>query len=200
MSAGPLCLTFRLTRLFERDLLEVSVKIDFGGRANANFAASREAISSGIKAMAAEHSAKGILRSGATVKRSVSILEDETSKALRKSLEEMAARIEHRGREWGEGIAAIRAALEEHLTFAPALLEGPLKFARASDNNAVARAADRLVSETSERLRQQLQEFQDGWTAPRAKTWKERNPQLDRLAFTLIGAIAGAATQWLLGL
>jgi hypothetical protein len=162
--------------------------LDYRQRAEANFQASCEAMSSAIAALTARHAADGVLQSGATIRKALAIYEEETSKALTQTLNEIAKHIEHRGRAWRTATIQVRSALESHLATTPAPIERALHFAVTTGDNAAKRAADTLLRASADRLRTQLTEFVDGWTAPKAKPWKERHPNLDRFVFLIIGA------------
>ena len=167
--------------------------LDFQQRATANFRISREVMATEISAMAAALSAKGNLGGSATLNRSVAIFEEESRKALAQTLEELAKLIEHRGAEWRRAIAEIKAALEAHVANAPAVLERPLHWSRSTPDSAAARAIDGQIRRAAERLCAQLEQFAEGWTAPKGKLWKERHPYLDRILFMLIGAVITVA-------
>jgi hypothetical protein len=148
----------------------------------------------------ADHASRGLLRSGATATKSLEIFESHTSAALSKSLDETAKQIEHRGRAWKAATALIAEALDEHLGQARDVLAKPLSAAGATGDSSAAREVDKRISAMGERLHRQLEEFTEGWTAPQAKPWKERHPNLDRLAFALIGAVISSGVIWLAAL
>lgn len=174
--------------------------MDFKGRADQLFAAREKAIGGALDAMMAEHSAAGRLESGATAKAAVHIFESHTSAGLAQALAEMAKQVEHRGRAWDKAADSISASLEDQIARARVILEVPLRHASVNEGTAAGRAVDQLISESGDRLRSQLREFQDGWTAPQAKAWKDRHPYLDRAVFAIFGAIVAIGAAYLAGL
>src|SRR5690606_7510546 len=139
-------------------------------RATETFHACEAEIDARLDAMLAEHSAKGLLKSGATAKRSVEIYEEESRQALGQVLDEMARLVEHRGREWTAATAAIGKALDAHSAKAREVLDKPLGIAGAKGDTAAAQAIDRLLGKVANHLRTQLNEFHEGWTAPVPKS------------------------------
>ena len=167
--------------------------MDFQQRATAKFQMSREVMATEIGALAAKLSANGNLGGSVILNRSIAIFEEESRKALARTLEELAKLIEHRGAEWRKAIAEIGVALNEHVANAPAVFEKPLQWSRSAPDSAAARAIDGQIHIVAERLCAQLEEFSVGWTAPKGKPWKERHPYLDRILFMLIGAVIAVA-------
>lgn len=167
--------------------------LNFKERAAENFRRSCESMDSAFAAMLAEHSATGNLRSGATIKKTLAIFEEETRKALAQSLDEMAKHIEHCGGAWKQAVSAIGNALDDHLAGSQQILKKPLSMTGPNRDNAQAQAVEGRLTEIADRLRAQLNEFSNGWTAPRAKPWKELHPNLDRIIFLVIGAVNATA-------
>lgn len=171
--------------------------LNYRTRAAENFAVGRESIAADIRALIADHASRGLLQSGATAKNSLEIFESHTSAALSKSLDEAAKQIEHRGRAWKSATGSIAEALDEHLEQTRDVLAKPLSAAGANGDSSATREVDMRIAAMDERLRRQLDEFTEGWTAPQAKPWKERHPNLDRLVFALIGAVISTGVIWL---
>lgn len=176
------------------------VAMNYRDRAAENFAVSREAIAADIRALIADHASRGLLQNGATAKKSLEIFESHTSAALSKSLDETAKQVEHRGRAWKAATASVAEAFDEHLGKARDALAKPLIVAGATGDSSAAREVDKRITAMGERLRRQLDEFSEGWTAPQAKPWKERHPNLDRLVFALAGAVISTGVIWLAAL
>lgn len=174
--------------------------LDYRTRAAENFAVGRESIAVDVEALIADHAYRGLLQSGATAKKSLEIFKSHTSAALSKSLNEAAKQIEHRGRAWKVATGLIAKALDEHLKLTREALAKPLSIAGATGDSSVAREVDERIAVMGERLRRQLDEFAEGWTAPQAKPWKERHPNLDRLLFMLVGAAISYGVIWLAAL
>lgn len=168
-------------------------KVEFAARSQAVFAECRDRVRADLSAMLAKHSATGMLRSGATAREAVRIYERVSLEGLTQLLDEIAKRIEHRGRAWNRATETVSLALAEHMNEAHASLEGALRVAGAVEGNAAARAVNDLLEEARDRLQQRIIDFRDGWTSPVPKPWKERHPYLDRLVFLAIGALITAS-------
>lgn len=167
------------------------------------FARSVEKMDAAIDAMLADHSAKGRLQSGATIKAALRIFEDESASALDAVLLEAANLIEHHGRKWSAAMAGIGDALVAHVMGAREMLSKPLRLADRQGSESIARAVDESLQGARERLERRLSDFRDGWTAPRPKFWKDRHPQLFQVILLIVGAavaLAGSYAAGLLGL
>lgn len=166
-------------------------------RATAIFVQGGERTVADCKAMHAEHSAKGLLKSGATLKRAVRIYCENSGAALKQILGEVADQVEHRGRAWKAAMVEVEDALEAHAANAPALLEASFKMATVP-GDAAHKAAMGLVDRCVADLHSQLAGFKDGWTAPRPKSWKERHPMAWDMGLATFSAIAGAVAALLI--
>lgn len=167
---------------------------DFEKRSRDKFSLANQTLSSQIDAMIADHSAKGVLKSGATAKKAITLFESNTRAALDEILSEQAKLIEHRGREWTSAGLGIRAALEEQIASSKQVIERPLRMAGANTDNAASKAVDGLLSDAGARLRSRLDEFLEGWSAPVPKGWNERHPIAYAVTLLLVGALVGALT------
>ena len=168
-------------------------KTKFRLRAQSAFDRSRVSMDGKIEEMMGDHAAKGRLQSGATVKAAVRIFEDHSNRALRQTLDEAAKLIEHRGRAWTDAMDGMSEALDSHLAKAPEHLAKAVHVADHANTPSVAQAFDELLLELGTRLRGQIAEFRQGWTAPLAKKWQERHPLMYAVALLLIGAAVGLA-------
>ena len=144
-----------------------------------------------INAMMADHAAKGALQSGGTIKAALRIYEEQSRKALDQSLAEAAKLIDHRGRSWTAALNGIRELLDEHLAAARQHLEKPIKVADPRKSPSVSGAVDGRLSEIGTRLHDRFSEFQEGWTAPVPKLWKDRHPLFYAVLLLMIGAGVG---------
>lgn len=158
-------------------------------RATANFQRSIDVINNDLRDLLAEGSSKGTLRSGKTARLAIKIFETRTEEALDQTLTEMAKRIDHRGKEWKDACEEVGASLACHLSAGRQILSAPLDISGATKKTAAAREVDRLLAEVATRLRERLEEFREGWTAPKEKPWSERNPNWNRLVWMIFGAI-----------
>ena len=82
-------------------------------------------------------------------------------------------------------MALIDAAIDRHMDAAPAMVS---EFTRVAGTNHEALAAPALANWRVE-LHARLADFREGWTAPRASAWRERNA----VVYALLLLIAGAA-------
>jgi hypothetical protein len=168
------------------------MKFDTKARAVDLFTVAANHTLADCKAIAAEHSAKGILGSGATAKRAVRAFEARGSEALRQMLDELAKRVEHRGKAWRTGLAAVEEALDGYMADGWNILGSTIKLARA-DTGSAREAIDGMLAWVKRDLHKELNAFRDGWTAPRAKAWRERHPALYAVILLIVGAILGQA-------
>jgi hypothetical protein len=86
-------------------------------------------------------------------------------------------------------MAGIGDALKENSQLRTRLLQRPLELADRPGSRAARDAADQEMGRLAGRLRAQLEEYRDGWTAPVPKPWKDRQP----LAYAILLLAAGAA-------
>lgn len=147
------------------------------------------------KQIAAEHSAKGLLGSGSTAKRSVAAFEVRSRESLKQILGEVANVVDHRGRRWRREMAEIDRALEEHIRSAPGLLADNFRLARLRSAGAQ-EAANQLVEWSAQDLRKDFLAFRDGWTSPRSRPWRERYAAVYAIILILIGALVGQSATW----
>lgn len=154
-------------------------------RADRLFEAAREVLRQDANAILAEHSAKGRLRSGATIIRVTEAFAQRSREALDEVQASAAGRADHRGRKWRSMMALIDEAIDRHMDAAPATVS---EFTRVAGANHEALAAPALGN-LREELHTRLADFREGWTAPRASNWRERNAVL----YALLLLVAGAA-------
>lgn len=173
--------------------------MDFQKRADDNFAKANHAISKETEQLIAGHAAKGMLNSGGTAKLAIEIYEQKSGEALNQSLIEMGKQIDHRGKRWDTAASQIEQALAKQIELAPTILHRPLGLAGVAKNTDAGRAVDRLLTEAATRLRGQLSEFRDGWTAPIPALWKERHPYLHDISLLVVGGVISLIVAWIGG-
>lgn len=162
-----------------------------GDRAARLFGKAIEAEQHQIKAVLADHSAKGLLKSGVTIKRSVAAYEETTSAALAEALAGIAKRTDKRGWKWKDMIAEVEGRLEQHMSDGPARLKKTLLLAH---ENGLA-LAEPLFAKANRNLRNQIHEYREGWSAPAGKAWIERHPVVYALLSALVGAALSQAVE-----
>jgi len=136
-----------------------------------------------------EHTAKGLLKSGATAKAGVRIYELEGETALRQALDEIGNATEHRGAQWKAAVQATQKALDDYAGAAPDLLKKTMDLAGIS--GAAQRAIEGLVSRANARLQAAIDAYRDGWTAPQERKWNERHPMIYAVLLLVAGTIVG---------
>lgn len=163
---------------------------DVNDRASIIFGKAGEKIVADCKAMHDAHSARGILKSGATLKSAAYIFCENSGEALRQVLAEVSNKIENRGHAWTDAMAQVRYALEAHAANASALLEPSFKVA-ATPGDAAYRATLGLIDKCIAGLKSDLDSYEAGWTAPKPRPWIERHPVAWAIALVIGSAIAG---------
>ena len=165
----------------------------FQQRANDAFRRGVHEMNADIDAMIAEHAAMGRLQSGATIKAAIAIFEKRSSRALNQTLAEAAKLIEHRGWKWRAAMSGIGEALETHIGAAVTILGRPFNLANAPGSPSVWSAAEERLAGVARRLRDQAAEFEQGWTAPTPKPWKDRHALVYAIILLIVGALIGLA-------
>lgn len=165
---------------------------NYRARADEVLERTRMAIQLGCNAMHADHSAKGLLQSGATVRVSVRIFHDRTAEALHQLFDEVGKRVDHRGRAWKAATADVSAAFQNHMLQAPIVLASSFQHG-APPSSSANKAAQTLIDEAGKELGAEILAFRDGWTAPKPKRWNERHPAAYALLLLVAGSLIGAA-------
>lgn len=148
-----------------------------------------------FKSIIADHSARGLLHSGATAKRAVKSFEDRAREGLNQVLAEVSNRVDHRGRHWRREMADVERALNEHIASAPELLADIFRVAGTGEG-AAADATSRMIEWSAHDLRKDFEAYRDGWTSPRARPWTERNAIFYAILLLAAGAIVSQAGNW----
>lgn len=143
-----------------------------------------------VKAIFARHSADGLLKSGKTVRVVVRAADNATLEAIDDALAGIASVTEHAGRERANLVAILSAALSLHQ--AEIVIRAQQELARVGLGNDFKHARS-LIDEANARQAEKLVDFQEGWTAPPGKAWKDRHPIL----FAVVIAAIGLAVGWI---
>lgn len=166
-------------------------------RADRLFETARNASRKDAKIIMAEHSAKGLLRSGNTIVRVTAAFHERSRTALEEALRSVAVRVDHRGRKWRKMLEEIEAAIDRHMDLAHETIGDVAQVAGSKGDALLAP----LLSEIGSSLHLQLGDFREGWTAPPGKLWRERNAALYALLLVAAGAALGEgaklALSWL---
>lgn len=147
--------------------------------------------------MFAERAVKGTLGSGRTMIVASELYHKRMSSALDQVQSELAAAIQHRGREWGQAIAGIQSALD---ALKERRFEAFVKVrALARANGSANQAFDKILDGVFDQLVRQISEFGEGWTAPQPTGWHVRHPVWFGAISGVSGAIIGAIASRLIG-
>jgi hypothetical protein len=158
------------------------------------FAKCREDIDNALDEMAQKQNVAGLLRSGSTITQAARLFEEHSLRALHVCTSDIGKHVEDRGKRWRRMLASLRVALDAHIEQAPSLLSKTVSIVGSDGPRLLAP----LLENTAIHLRQNFAEFEAGWTAPRAKPWRERHPITYALLMAGAGAVVGAASKDLL--
>lgn len=141
-----------------------------------------------MKALFAEHSAKGLLASGPTVRRTGRIIDELSERAVDEALQAVARAAPVPGK----ARLALISELDRQLAAWFDRVE-----ASANDLLAKARVGMNMMRHVAPTIRTdraaQIEQFRAGWTAPIPKPWRERRPFLYAMLVALGGALIGLA-------
>ena len=174
---------------------EISMTRDYAGRARQEFRRAAKIIADDdLNRIFADQAAKGRAQSGSTVIIAVGAFEDCSRTALQNLQTQFSSQLEGRGREWRCAMEALDSALADHIHEAPEILSQAIKVATgnlgpgpAPTEGGVVTGFRDLVAKVAERLNEEQQAYHDLWTAPRGKTWIERN----KFKYGIAAAVGG---------
>jgi hypothetical protein len=153
--------------------------------------ASRE-IPQRLKSLYADLSAKGLLKSGATIKRAVML----TDEMLRGTVDACLQAVSTVTSVPGSKRDYLLNLLYNHIV----ILLNLTKFHVAGDLSRFGFESDMvlpLLEEVRVQRLSQIEQYRAGWTAPAKKTWKERHPTLHDIALVLVSGGVGVVVGWL---
>lgn len=159
-------------------------------RARALFNEARVKTLSGAQQVMAEHASKGLLNSGATVKRIVETHGTMTRHALGEATASIGRRVESRGFRWKRMISDVRRELDAYLADAEQTLNRELQ--KAVPNGP--KLTEPLLISVRERLYRDLDDYREGWTGTPGRPWSERHKVLYTILVALIGAALTVVT------
>lgn len=165
---------------------------DFRSRAEQIFGRCQITVASQIEEMMASNSAHGRLQSGSTIKSAIGIFERCSSDALSESLDEVGRLVDHRGATWRSAMSGVSKALGQHMSSANSQLQRPVSIADGRGTLSITHVVEAEIRDIDFRLREKLAEFQDGWTAPLERPWKDRHLFVYALLLLAIGGFGGA--------
>lgn len=154
------------------------------------FAEAARASAQQLRSLFAEHAAKGLLKSGGTIKRAVRIAESTSGDAVRLSLKAVDDLSPAGGRRRAELARALRKHFNDHFDHQQEVTNEALErvgLPSALTTQEFTSSRDRLLAE--------IDQYQRGFTAAKPLHWKERHPLVLAGLTTIIGALFGALVQ-----
>jgi hypothetical protein len=170
---------------------------DFGAKRNDRvFTEAMRRLTREMDAIIHRHAAAGILKSGATIKALVQAMHSTSAEAVDEILRGIGAMTEHAGKKRQRMLEQLTTSLEAHQSTA----EGTIQFAiERIGLGSDFKHAKPMIWTSRRRLREAIDNFAEGWTAPAGKPWKERHPYVFEVLLLLIGAAIAVAFQPLAG-
>jgi hypothetical protein len=153
--------------------------------ADRNFAAD-------LKTLYANNSARGLLRSGATIKGSVTCYENQMTEAVDLCCQAISTRHSKGGFFWKRRFNDLRNFLGNHFDKRSGDIDPAIKMAGMEVDSSAGRAGRKLLHECRERLVQRVNDYADGWTATGSMSWHEKNPVKWAAFLVVAGAVASA--------
>lgn len=159
------------------------------------FREARRRLSLEITAITHRNAAKGLLKSGATIKEIVRAFDETTIVGVREALNGIAAVSQHAGRKRRRLLEQLQASLADQHAEAVRIAQQAIERIGLGDDF---KHAVPLIEQAKRRQRETIADFGEGWTAPAGKPLKERHPILYDALLLLIGAAVGIAGQALI--
>lgn len=161
------------------------------------FARAKDKLDQDLEALFANHAAKGCLRSGATIKASVAVLDETTAAAVKESLAGIAAVTAHSGRKRRRLLAKLDSCIDAHLNGSEDIVRTRIEGIGLGDDFRHARP---LIDKAALNQHAMVSDFKEGWTAPISRGWNERHPVYFAILVATVGAVLGAiVTKWITG-
>lgn len=146
-----------------------------------------------MRAIFARHAADGHLQSGKTIKAVVRALDEATAAAISDALAGIAAVTSHAGLKRKHLLDQLSISLTNHgAVIEQAAREAIERIGLGADF----RHAVPLIEAASTRHVERITDFADGWAAPTAKPWKDRNPIMFAATVAVISGALGLAIGW----
>jgi hypothetical protein len=156
------------------------------------FREARRRLSLEIKVITNRNAAKGLLKSGGTIKEIVRAFDETTIVGLRAALDGIAVVSQHAGGRRKRLLQQLQASLADQHAEAVQIARQAIERIGLGDDF---KHAEPLIEEAKQRHRETIADFGEGWTAPAGKPWKERHPFFYDGLLLLIGAAIGIAGQ-----
>lgn len=142
-----------------------------------------------VRSIKHAQAARGALKSGATIKAIVRASSDATRNAIEEALRGVGSITDHNGR--------LRARMLDSLTDELAIHHQAIRDEAEREIAQVGLASDiqhaaPLFGAERERHCELISDYREGWTAPAARPWKDRNP----VTFAVLLAIISFAIGW----
>lgn len=159
-----------------------------GDRLNRLFSDAESDLSRKLEALFADHAAKGLLRSGATIKAAVAALDENAAAAISEALRGIASVTEHSGGKRKRLLASLDEHVTKHDSIAEEIVRLRLEGIGLGPDFKHARS---LIDKAAAKHHAMVVDFAEGWIAPSDKRWHERHPVLLGAALAAIGAALG---------
>lgn len=141
-----------------------------------------------LKATYYDHSGKGLLQSGATIKRTAQIANDLCETAVASALEAVSTATTGPGRKRSKLLDNLRSHVEGFFQVSSAYISGDLERFRLEPNLLMP-----LLQQAKEHRLEQIEQYRAGWTAPAPRSFKDRHPTLHDVLLALVSGLIGAA-------
>jgi hypothetical protein len=151
-----------------------------------------ECLTTDLKTLYADHSAKGLLRSGATIKRAVAFYEVRMIEAVDQCCQAISIQHSKGGFLWRRRFHTLTHFLKVYFQSTDDAIDPAIKIAGKDGDSSAGKAGLALFRAAQGRLLLRVSDYAEGWTADNAKPWHEKNPVKWALLLLLIGAVATA--------
>jgi hypothetical protein len=142
-----------------------------------------------IEAIRHRNSARGLLKSGPTIKAFVCAADEQTDRAVAEALEGISAVTQHSAPKRKKLLKELRNALSiHHITMYQRVKSATEGIGLASDF----KHAVPLIKKVETRHYERITDFAEGWTAPPERPWHERHAILVALGTGVAAALVGA--------
>lgn len=155
----------------------------------------KDSLPLGLKKLYTEHSAKGLLKSGSTIKRSVAILDDLSRNQVDASLDAVSVATVRPGRKRQELLDSLENKTEKFVNDCEAHIANDLK-----KHGLDPKLMRPLVQKIRAKRADQIAQYAAEWTAPLPQSWRDRYRWFYDASLITVGAGITAAARWLFGI
>lgn len=141
-----------------------------------------------LKALFAEHAAKGRLKAGVTVIRSARIAGDLSKEAVAAALEAVSLATATPGRKRTSLLDDLQIGVESWIAATTDQIATRIAKFGLSRN-----LLEPLMANVRRERLDDIEQYRGGWTAPPPKPWKDRRPTLHAITLLVVGGLLGLA-------